>query len=470
MIKYIFPYEKIKKDSRIIIYGLGVVGCSYVEQIHNTKYCSIQYIIDNAKGKSSRIYTGIPVYTLDEAPLEKTEFDTILVAVSNIDMQESIDRSLAELKIDKTKIIFGGIKWSCQGSLPPFKLSEKAQVCVYLAGGMGDYIISRKFVESLIQEESDLEITLIGDLKLVDAFYCDISQLKKRIQNLTVDINIFEKTFDAVLELQHTANILYCDLMSLQQKSKKLDRIFRLFIENKGKIEVNASLQQTIDCVNLKRAKYLGLNRYTMFSHYGILNIDSQKVTIPLKQEYERVFLNLDLPKIYVTIGYGSSLKNGGENQTKVWPKNYYEEFLKDFKNKYGQISVIQLGESWSNKVKGCDAYILGQNIETIKYVLKYAFLHIDCEGGLVHLATQLGTKCIVLFGPTPSYYYGYDCNINIKSTECGECMGCTKNWFTQCIKGDNIPARCMRSITPGMVLKKVDEYLGFRLQHLDDR
>jgi ADP-heptose:LPS heptosyltransferase len=50
--------------------------------------------------------------------------------------------------------------------------------------------------------------------------------------------------------------------------------------------------------------------------------------------------------------------------------------------------------------------------------------MHIDDEGGLVHMATALGTKCAVLFGPTPVGIFGYEQNINICADTCKECFG----------------------------------------------
>ena len=64
----------------------------------------------------------------------------------------------------------------------------------------------------------------------------------------------------------------------------------------------------------------------------------------------------------------------------------------------------------------------MGESLELVKYVLKGSLLHIDCDSGLVHLATQLGTKCVVLFGQTSVWYFGYEQNINIVSKVCNSC------------------------------------------------
>ena len=92
-------------------------------------------------------------------------------------------------------------------------------------------------------------------------------------------------------------------------------------------------------------------------------------------------------------------------------------------------------------------------------HVLKNTLFHLDIEGGLVHIATQLGTKCIVLFGPTVKEYYGYEENINISVGTCHNCWGLYTD-VNRCARGMAEP-ECMYSIQPELVMGYVDEYLG---------
>ena len=96
---------------------------------------------------------------------------------------------------------------------------------------------------------------------------------------------------------------------------------------------------------------------------------------------------------------------------------------------------------------------------ELQNYILRGAAFHLDIEGGLVHLASQLDTKCVVLFGPTPIAYYGYQTNINIQA---GECHGCywLENDYQQCYRRMAKP-ECMHAITPELVMERVRSELG---------
>ena len=79
-------------------------------------------------------------------------------------------------------------------------------------------------------------------------------------------------------------------------------------------------------------------------------------------------------------------------------------------------------------------------------------------EGGLVHLATNLGTKCVVLFSPTQPNIYAYPNNINIVYATCNGCYGLYENGYA-CARGLEKP-ECMYSITPEMVMEKIAEYI----------
>ena len=41
-----FPYKKINKAEKIILYGLGNVGMSYWRQIQDSDYCNVVFAVD----------------------------------------------------------------------------------------------------------------------------------------------------------------------------------------------------------------------------------------------------------------------------------------------------------------------------------------------------------------------------------------------------------------------------------------
>ena len=113
-------------------------------------------------------------------------------------------------------------------------------------------------------------------------------------------------------------------------------------------------------------------------------------------------------------------------------------------------------------KIVNADRHFLGCDLELTKYILANSLLHIGDEGGLFHLATQLGTKCLVLFGATSHYYYGYNKNINIISEVCYPCIDALPDW-SECLRGFK-ESPCMLSITPQLVCEVTCNYL----EHID--
>ena len=121
-------------------------------------------------------------------------------------------------------------------------------------------------------------------------------------------------------------------------------------------------------------------------------------------------------------------------------------------------LTIVQIGDRNALELVGADRRILGQSLEVAKYVLKHSLLHLDIEGGLMHLATQLGTKCIALYGPTQVELFSYPQNINIVAETCRGCYTLYENSYA-CARGLDRP-ECMYSITPERVLAAAENYL----------
>ena len=212
--------------------------------------------------------------------------------------------------------------------------------------------------------------------------------------------------------------------------------------------------------LHYERAKYKGENCISAYNYTGICDIMDDHVNLPLKSEYEETYRSLSLGR-YLTIGYGNGMNKYNEKTrmiSKQWPINNFEKLISRIKTTFPEITIIQLGTNNSDRVHGADRYIFGESLEIVKYILRGAITHIDIEGGLVHIATHLGTKCIVIFGPTDVNYFGYRQNINIVSPLCSNCSALYTNMY-QCAKGLEKP-ECMCSITPEKVMFYIDEYI----------
>ena len=107
-------------------------------------------------------------------------------------------------------------------------------------------------------------------------------------------------------------------------------------------------------------------------------------------------------------------------------------------------VDVIQLGIAEEEKIEGVTHYLNGQtSLEETGLLIKHGLCHIDTEGGLVHLANAVHTRCVVLFGPTPVEFFGYPQNINLEPSGCKACWFVTQNWLIECPRHTSGP-ECM--------------------------
>ena len=101
-------------------------------------------------------------------------------------------------------------------------------------------------------------------------------------------------------------------------------------------------------------------------------------------------------------------------------------------------------------------------NLEQIKPILQHALVHIDGEGGMVHLRHALGGgRSVVLFGPTSSEFFGYSENKNLVGGGCAVwCEWALNKWQEGCLRGSYETPPCMASITPEMVMEAADSII----------
>lgn len=96
-IEWVFPYDKIKKGSKIVVWGAGNVGKSYVKQISYTEFCNIVAWVDR-NCDSEEVDSPDILATVD--------FDYVIIATINPAFANDIKyRLINEFECDERKII-----------------------------------------------------------------------------------------------------------------------------------------------------------------------------------------------------------------------------------------------------------------------------------------------------------------------------------------------------------------------------
>lgn len=455
-----FPFNLVEYGAKIILYGAGKLGRQYWEQVIACQWGTIICVVD----KNYQNIDDFPTEVHNPEYISKiTEFDYIVIAAILQHNREEIYYELLEKGITETKIVSSVDQYFMYDKMrvlpyEPAGIDEnKLSIAFCPMGTLGDYIISLKFYQELVKYVKNAVVDIYA---ITISFAKCIFQQQSYLGTIYGGSWDWNKYYDLVIEVGVRIHIVFLNRRRLQALASELSvKIECLQKRNRIEFSQYPAHSYYTSRLMVDRGKFLGENRYTAYNCEGIFNITDKKVELYLKDDAEREFVKLGLEKNYITFNYGADRYSKGEKpKNKMWPKEYHSKLNQLLKDTYPEIEIVQIGADNIEKISGADRYIMGEDLEIVKVILKNALCHIDCEGGLVHMATQLGTKCAVLFGPTPSWFFGYDENINIVSPKCKECVYLFPDWQINCHKYDR--PECMYSITPEIVLEKVSDYL----------
>ena len=167
------------------------------------------------------------------------------------------------------------------------------------------------------------------------------------------------------------------------------------------------------------------------------------------------------LTKPYVTVHHGfdtaflpARTRQTTYKSTKTLSMSQWRQIVSLIRDQ--GIDVIQLGVVHEEKIEGVTHCLNGQtSFDETGLLIKHSLCHIDTEGGLVHLANAVHTRCVVLFGPTPVEFFGYPQNINLEPLGCKACWFATQNWLIECPRHTSGP-ECMTEHSATSVIKAV--------------
>ena len=99
MVFYVFPFEIIPQNSKIVLYASGISGRQYYSQITKTDYCKIVLWLDKYP---DGVYVKNPVAIME---LNETDYDFVVIAISSIPVAEEIRELLVGFGVPECKIV-----------------------------------------------------------------------------------------------------------------------------------------------------------------------------------------------------------------------------------------------------------------------------------------------------------------------------------------------------------------------------
>lgn len=344
--------------------------------------------------------------------------------------------------------------------------SSKLNIGFLLGGGMGDYLIFFNYLYHFCNyfKKDNIHIETIFDSgkNIANVFLVE-GELTDAILTHPKTTEYF-KNYDLFIQLSRYPHI----------KIKKMDKIkifspklldYILACEKFEIINPRYFNGYKLDGQSAAYSELLGIKRIQQPDIYGLLKIDEKyEYKLPYNPFGIKYINDLGLiSKEYITLHRGCDIRYA-KNSTKLWPLDYYNSLVKIMKITYPDLKIVQLGVSHERcgDIDGVDLNLVGKtSIAQVSSLLNYSKLHIDNEGGMIHLRHALNTgQSIVLFGPTSKNFFGYSENYNIRGAGCAHwCEWISDNWMHKCLQGYSEPP-CMLSIVPSMVMEKVNDAL----------
>lgn len=170
--------------------------------------------------------------------------------------------------------------------------------------------------------------------------------------------------------------------------------------------------------------------------------------------EVQRIKEKYQLPDKFVTVHNGC---DAGNAVLKLWNFNNWNSLVKKIRElKY---PVYQIGANNDNFIFGTSR-IICSDLADMYGILKLSSLHIDTEGGLVHIAHSVGGKTLTLYGPTSPALYGYPEGKVIYLNKCPTCWWAQPKWSSCCMK-KNRECLNMALLSVNKVFETVEEELS---------
>lgn len=362
-------------------------------------------------------------------------------------------------------------------------------ILFFLRGGLGDVAMAATYLKELrrVGESDDCRFLVAptNSLEATRSVFRGFANVE--VVDLIEDVErkIVEEDFltgvDAWIDLIRFPGLERWEPETFAALAPKLgDYLARLerFNKERGKLTL---AWPNVDYIKVAFSLANGQNRRSQPDFDKTLEMsDATRALMPVDETAFGVLAKLGLDgRPYLTLQRGVDVSYQGENNTRMWPKPYYERLIKTIKSNFPELTIAQLGKAEpSAALNGVDLDLRGRTtFEELKVLLKNSALHIDGECGMVHFAHSLNSRSAVFFAQTNVDFCGYPENINVKvDGVCPiSCEWVVDDWQDRCPRGFSEPP-CMTKLTPELffdaiqpTLREIVERPKFEWERVDD-
>ncbi|WP_093282664.1 glycosyltransferase family 9 protein [Solimonas aquatica] len=336
-------------------------------------------------------------------------------------------------------------------------------VAVCVTGGLGDFLIVARLLRDLCAISSRIKIELFVPTAAPAAWAFEpVSQIKGIYSEMFFHHAL--PGYDCALVINQMA-FYYAEHVKYARIKQRLPQLLQLLEtlgKNRGPWEPYIQSHPYLDGAMAHRAVVLGENRYSLLHRLFGLNYGGHLLALRIDESVANTVKDRFSSWITVSNGFDAAFKVRGHRATKCYPQSSWVRVLDIVKRQRPDVGIVQVGGKTSELIRGVDVNLIGKtSLAQAAALIKYGMLHVDNEGGLVHVAASLGRRALVLFGPTSKPYFSYEGNINLDSGFCGGCWWSTRNWMEACPREYETPV-CLDRLAPEVVAEQI-------LQALDE-
>lgn len=348
---------------------------------------------------------------------------------------------------------------------------EGVTVAFRITGGIGDHIIAARYVRDLLATAGDFKFDIYSGLlrETVAWIFSEFKQFNACHDDYFAWDTLCGQYPLALWLTQFV--VVYSDRADwwwVNKRNKKLVDICKQIDKFRPKIAPFIDNHPHLDGFLGRTAVLMDMKRHDFLQRMSGIAYGGD--TLPVATASTALTKFGLQEKGYITIHNGFDANytvNGeriGKRSTKCYP--HFAQVVGTLRAECPGIHIVQLGTKTSTPIMGVHNLLNHTSISETAEILSKSLLHIDNESGLVHLASCLGIKSCVIFGPTSADYFAYDNNITIRPIFCGDCWGVNATWMKDCPRGF-AEARCLSEQPPEGVAKAIIGHLSGTLHRL---
>ena len=437
---------------KVIVFGIGY-DFFYHKKTIFSNYIVVG-LVDNSPTKQGLIVNEFAIKSITD--FSQNSYDNILVTC----FYNEIKSQLLSMGIPEQKIK------NLNKELKFLPIRE-IKISLTIVGGIGDYLICRKWLTSVINK-FQLNNFLLDiyvqerSLKNAENAFSGFVRVNK-FSKLSIDSFSDTSGYDLISEFCIFPYIKEYDGRKIASTNVNFYKYLCDLQDFGYKYYPQGFCHNTFYYESIRVLFEKINNKYHCFYDVlGNLNSDDNfGFTLPIRINEEDTLRILGLNNCkYITLNTGlhREYKSFSQN-TRAWNIDSWIKLSKLIKEKIPSLKVVQIGYKVDDYTNiNADIDLSGKtSFEEIKVIMKNATVHVDYDGGLVHVRHIVcGMPSIVLFGPSDKKWHSYNENISIQTNACDKCCEWTsEQWLTKCPKGYDYPI-CMKSISPELVLQEV--------------